>query len=288
MDPFRFRPTVVNLEDRVTPAGDLAAATHAIGEFNDLRPAMDWLWAHQNTRTVFQHHAALATGMANIVQAAYTAITLAATTRTDLQVQAALNPGQASAFSPYVDQMTAGIAQVYTIGLAALKMGHDFGAPDSAFAPPAPPSPPPPPAPDASDAGMTDTIPDVNATDFVTSSSGLKSRDIKVGDGTAVSSVNDTITVQYTGWLMNGTVFDSSRPSLSPRGSSSQPLTSALTGLIKGWQEGVPGMKPGGIRQLIIPAALAYGSGGSGSVPPNADLVFEIKLISTTPATDQG
>jgi len=281
MDPFRFRPTVVNLEDRVTPAGDLAAATHAIGEFNDLRPAMDWLWAHQNTRTVFQHRAALATGMANIVQAAYTAITLAATTRTDLQVQAALNPGQASAFSPYVDQMTAGIAQVYTIGLAALKMGHDFGAPDSAFMPP---SPPPPPAP-APDAGMTDTIPDVNATDFVTSSSGLKSRDIKVGEGTPVGSVNDTVTVQYTGWLMNGTVFDSSRPSLSPRGSSATPLTSPLSGLIKGWQEGVPGMMPGGIRQLIIPAALAYGAAGSGSVPPNSDLVFEIKMISSTPGT---
>ena len=53
--------------------------------------------------------------------------------------------------------------------------------------------------------------------------------------------------------------------------------------LIRGWQEGVPGMKPGGIRQLIIPAALAYGSAGSGSVPPDADLVFEIKMISSTP-----
>lgn len=283
MDPFRFRPTVVGLEDRVTPAGDLAAATHAIGEFNDLRPAMDWLWAHQNTLTVFHNRTTLATGMANIVQASYTALLLAATTRTDLQVQAALDPAVAPSLAPYVDQMTAGIAQVYTIGLAALKMGHDFGAPDSAFTPPAPPSPPPP----ALDAGMTDTIPDVNATDFVTSSTGLKSRDITVGDGTPVGA-NDTITVEYTGWLMNGTVFDSSRPSLSPRGSAAQPLTSPLSGLIKGWQEGVPGMKPGGIRQLIIPAALAYGAAGSGSVPPNSDLVFEIKLISSTPATTTG
>ena len=71
---------------------------------------------------------------------------------------------------------------------------------------------------------------------------------------------------------------------------NAQPLTSALSGLIKGWQEGVPGMKPGGIRQLVIPAALGYGAAGSGSsVPPNSDLVFEIKLISSSPpSTTQG
>jgi FKBP-type peptidyl-prolyl cis-trans isomerase len=132
---------------------------------------------------------------------------------------------------------------------------------------------------------MTNTIPDVNASDFTTvSADGLKSRDITVGTGTPVGA-SDTVTVQYTGWLMNGTVFDSSRPSLSPRGTAATPLTSPLSGLIRGWQEGVPGMKPGGIRQLIIPAALAYGAAGAGSVPPNSDLVFEIKLISSTPPT---
>jgi FKBP-type peptidyl-prolyl cis-trans isomerase len=132
---------------------------------------------------------------------------------------------------------------------------------------------------------MTDTIPDINAPDFVASASGLKSRDIKVGEGTPVGA-NDTVTVQYTGWLTNGTVFDSSRPSLSSRGSSATPLTQPLSKLIRGWQEGVPGMKPGGIRQLFIPSALGYGEAGfPPNVPPNADLVFEIKLISSTPPT---
>jgi FKBP-type peptidyl-prolyl cis-trans isomerase FkpA len=283
MDPFRFRPTVVGLEDRVTPAGDLAAANQAIAAFHNFKPAMDWLWAHQNTLTVFTARANLAIAMPNVVKASVSTIMLLAETRTELQVQQALDPAVASALAPYVDHMTTGIGTVYTIGMAALKLGHDFGAPDSAFVPPTPPPPEPPPV-DSSDAGMTDTIPDINASDFVTSASGLKSRDIKVGEGTAVGP-SDTITVQYTGWLKDGTVFDSSRPSLSPRGSSATPLTSALSGLIRGWQEGVPGMKPGGIRQLVIPAALAYGEAGQGNVPPNADLVFEIKLISSSPPT---
>jgi FKBP-type peptidyl-prolyl cis-trans isomerase FkpA len=283
MDPFRFRPTVVGLEDRLTPAGDLAAANQAIAAFHTVQPAMEWLWAHQNTRTVFNARSTLATTMANLVQTSVSTITLLAETRTELQVQQALDPTIAPALAPYVGHMTAGIAQVYTIGMAALKMGHDFGAPDSAFVPPTPPPPAPPPV-DSSDAGMTDTIPDINASDFVASATGLKSRDIKVGEGTPVGP-NDTVTVQYTGWLTNGTVFDSSRPSLSSQGADAKPLTSALSGLIKGWQEGVPGMKPGGIRQLVIPADLAYGAAGQGNVPPNADLVFEIKLISSTPPT---
>ena len=78
----------------------------------------------------------------------------------------------------------------------------------------------------------------------------------------------------HTGTLMNGTKFDSRR-------SPAAPATFSLSGLIQGWQQGIPGMKPGGIRRLFVPAALGYGAAGSGStVPANADLVFEIKLIS--------
>lgn len=283
MDPLRFRPIVVGLEDRVTPAGDLAAATQAIDAFTQFKPAMDWLYLNQDSATVFRARANLATAMVNVVQASVSTIGLLASTRTDLQVQQAQDPSNASAFAPYVDRMTAGIGLVYGMGMSALKMGSEFGAPASAFVPPTPPPPQPPPV-DSSDAGMTDTIPDINAPNFVESASGLKSRDVRVGEGTPVGP-NDTITVQYTGWLTNGTVFDSSRPSLSPRGASSTPLTSPLSGLIRGWQEGVPGMRPGGIRQLVIPSELAYGAAGSGSVPPNADLVFEIKMISSSPPT---
>ena len=124
------------------------------------------------------------------------------------------------------------------------------------------------------DAGMANTIPDTTAADFVAvGSSGLKVRDVTLGSGTQVSA-NSSITVFYAGYLTDGTVFDSRR-------SPAAAVTFKLTNLIQGWQQGLIGMKPGGIRQLFIPAALGYGVAGSPpSIPPNADLVFEIKLLA--------
>jgi hypothetical protein len=135
----------------------------------------------------------------------------------------------------------------------------------------------PAPAPAPTDAGMTNTMPDPNAPNWVPlGAAGLKTWDVVQGTGTPVAA-GATITVFYTGWLAsNGTQFDARR-------SPAAPATFALTGLIQGWQQGIPGMKPGGIRRLFIPAALAYGAAGHPpSVPANADLVFEIKLISHT------
>jgi FKBP-type peptidyl-prolyl cis-trans isomerase len=80
------------------------------------------------------------------------------------------------------------------------------------------------------------------------------------------------VKVHYTGWLTNGTKFDSS----VDRG---QPTSFGLTQVIKGWTEGVGGMKKGGKRFLVIPPELAYGPGGRGSIPPDATLVFEVELI---------
>lgn len=101
----------------------------------------------------------------------------------------------------------------------------------------------------------------------------LQKIDTKVGDGAEVTSPNQTVTVDYTGAVAaTGVVFDSSQ--------GKQPLTSPLTNLIQGWQEGVVGMKVGGERRLLIPAALAYGAQppqGSG-IPSNAPLVFDITL----------
>ena len=100
--------------------------------------------------------------------------------------------------------------------------------------------------------------------------------DIEVGDG-AEAKEGDTITVHYRGTLSDGTEFDSSYT----RG---QPATFPLTGLIEGWQEGIPGMKEGGKRQLTIPSEKGYGPTGSGQIPPNAGLIFEIELIKVEPA----
>ncbi len=102
---------------------------------------------------------------------------------------------------------------------------------------------------------------------------GLKYRDLKEGTGEPVAE-GATITAHYTGWTVDGNVFDSSKT----RG---EPMTASLAGgLIKGWNKGIPGMKPGGIRKLVIPAALGYGAAGSGEkIPGGATLVFEIELI---------
>jgi peptidylprolyl isomerase len=102
--------------------------------------------------------------------------------------------------------------------------------------------------------------------------SGLQIIDIVVGEG-AEALEGDTVTVHYTGYLENGQVFDSS----VTRG---QPAPFPLSRVILGWQEGVPGMKVGGQRRLIIPPELAYGEAGQQGIPPNATLTFDIELVS--------
>jgi FKBP-type peptidyl-prolyl cis-trans isomerase len=105
--------------------------------------------------------------------------------------------------------------------------------------------------------------------------SGLKYIDITPGSG-ATAATGQSAAVQYTGWLTSGTKFDSSRD----RG---QPFTFKIGAgeVIKGWDEGVVGMKVGGKRKLLIPYALAYGDAGRPpTIPPKADLVFMVELIS--------
>jgi hypothetical protein len=163
-------------------------------------------------------------------------------------------------------------AEAASIAQQAVKVGNEVGV----VANPAPPIVTPP-TPKPTDAGMTNTMPDPNSSSFVPlGTQGLKTWDVVTGSGTPVAT-GDTISVFYTGWLAaNGTKFDSRR---SPAG----PATFSLGGVIQGWQQGIPGMRPGGIRRLLIPAALAYGAAGHPpSIPANADLVFEIKLVSHT------
>ena len=103
---------------------------------------------------------------------------------------------------------------------------------------------------------------------------GLKYEDMKVGDG-AEAMVGQTVSVHYTGWLTNGTKFDFS---LDRNQTFEFPLGKRQ--VIRGWDEGVAGMKVGGKRKLTIPAHLGYGAAGAGGViPPNATLIFEVELL---------
>ena len=110
--------------------------------------------------------------------------------------------------------------------------------------------------------------------EVITTASGLKYADEKVGDG-AEAKKGQVVRVHYTGYLTNGTKFDSSRD----RG---EPFEFKLGAgmVIKGWDEGVAGMKVGGKRKLQIPPELGYGKRGAGKViPPDAELIFDVELL---------
>jgi len=115
---------------------------------------------------------------------------------------------------------------------------------------------------------------EIAAMPSTTTASGLVFEDLTVGSGNTATA-GQKVSVHYTGWLTNGTKFDSSKdrgePFMFPLGKGH---------VIRGWDEGVAGMKVGGKRKLTIPPTLGYGARGAGGViPANATLVFEVELL---------
>jgi len=125
---------------------------------------------------------------------------------------------------------------------------------------------------DTSDAGMSDSAPSTTEGKWLVLPGGLKIHDVKDGTGESVSA-GQTVSAHYSGWLTDGSPFDSSR-------SRGAPTEFRLDQVVAGWSNGIPGMKVGGIRRLFIPYKMGYGDAGAGSIPPKADLIFEVKLIA--------
>ena len=123
-------------------------------------------------------------------------------------------------------------------------------------------------------AACSQTPPAAGGSSEVTTPSGLKYTDLVVGSG-AQPQTGQTAVVHYTGWLLDGKKFDSSKDRGQP---FSFPVGRGR--VIKGWDEGVATMKVGGTRRLTVPPDLGYGAQGAGGViPPNATLTFEVELL---------
>lgn len=114
---------------------------------------------------------------------------------------------------------------------------------------------------------------DLNAMEIL--ESGLYLQDLVVGTGDEAVRGRQ-ITVDYTGWLPNGKVFDSSKP----EDRNPFTFTPGQGRVIEGWEQGIPGMKVGGVRKLVIPAELGYGPQSRGEIPSNSVLIFDVELLS--------
>src|SRR5262245_37240299 len=177
--------------------------------------------------------------------------------------------------------MRTALAVFAAAGLASATLAFQPGQPDKPAQPAnpqqppaAPPQPPPPPPAKAI------PVPEGEVVKRTELGDGLIIEDIKIGDGYEVKP-GGAVVAHYHGTLKDGgKVFDSS----FTRG---EPAVFPLSGVIDGWKNGVPGMKVGGIRRLIVPSKLGYGERGAGAdIPPNSDLVFIIQLVDALQVED--
>jgi FKBP-type peptidyl-prolyl cis-trans isomerase FkpA len=308
MDHFRFRPQLEGMEDRVTPS---ITPADVFGAIDHVQFTAEVLWTLYKNRTAPKNvyeGPFWASVLPVMAQESRHAGGVLNQYGNQLISEATADTRLVPLFAPIYGRLAALETQAEVNAHYAGVFAVVFGAPESEVLPPSPPppaspppapfpgattpdtsapfprapfpdnpqpssppTPPPPTPPPLDDSGMSDTMPPLNAPEWRTTASGLQIWDVTVGQGTVVRP-GDSVKVHYTGWLTDGTVFDSSRA----RG---EPAKFSLDAVIEGWREGIPGMQPGGIRRLVIPPELGYGQTGTFTIPPNSTLVFEVKLL---------
>ncbi|MGL6076482.1 MAG: FKBP-type peptidyl-prolyl cis-trans isomerase [Fimbriiglobus sp.] len=295
MDQNRFRPSVTSLEGREMPSVSPTEVFDAVAEAersqNFLQGLLEKDLSILNVYTV----AYLRDFLPTLSSTSLASADKLAEYQNILGEQIPANPElvglqQQVAQERYKAEVNAlwGFALTQRVGGIPLGTVRAPIAPDQPIPPTPPPVVPPPPTPPPIDtttsAGMTDRIPDFNDPTFVArGDEGLKTRDIVTGEGSAARAGED-VRVFYTGWLAaNGNQFDGNRER-TPIVFGLRAPTPTSGGVIDGFRLGIEGMQPGGIRQIFIPSALGYGTEGFGtSIPPNSDLVFEVKLLASGP-----
>jgi hypothetical protein len=281
MDSFHFRPRLTGLEDRLTPAVSPTDVFVSLAQTYQNQAHLQTLAEHITDPRSVATTNFIAAALQVIDHQSVQAASVLGEFTSELQQQAGVNP----LLAPVLGRMR--MAQFMAtmqdlqiqIALPMIDPAAAAALAASKLPPPPPVAPPPPPAPLPP---LSTAIPSLTDSHWTTAADGLRTWDVTEGTGDTVQP-GDSVSVNYIGWLTNGTKFDAS----ADHGSG--PTTFSLNNVIKGWQEGIPGMKVGGVRRLDIPANLAYGAAGNPpSIPANAELVFEIQLVSIgsgTPAT---
>ncbi|QDU18857.1 FKBP-type peptidyl-prolyl cis-trans isomerase [Urbifossiella limnaea] len=273
MDPRLFRPAVDGLESRLVPASleaDVVAAyTRTVTNTEDLFHLGTTLHRGRTANTI----SILATQLPQTGLQSRTDAGTLTTYRTSLQQSLALNPAASTpAVQEFLMQVAGAEAQAILNGVYADLYARGFGG--TPIPPPVPPSPPPGGGtvfgPDLSP--PTSTLPfSLTDPNFRTLPDGVRVWDVTTGSGATLTANGSNFTASYTGYLTNGTVFDSG--TLTGRNLST-------SNYIAGFVSGLAGMQVGGTRRIVIPAALGYGSTARPGIPANSDLVFEVTLTS--------
>lgn len=279
-----FRPGLTPLEDRTVASVTPEQLAGAIAQTNAAQEHLEQLIEKQVQNFNVFMVADLKTSLRTVTTNSLESARVLAEYENDVNVLAQSNNSLGGLVGRIADlRYTAGVNAVYAVRLTAAVGGVPI---TGVFDPipagdPIPPTPPPvvvpPPAPPVdvtTNAGTTGKLPDITAPTFTDLGTGVKIQDVSVGQGTAAVAGQD-VNVFYTGFLKDGTVFDGNRDKGATKFN--------LNGVVQGFKQGIIGMKPGGVRNIFIPSALGYGAAGSPpSIPPNSDLVFEVKLLSAT------